>query len=140
MKLFNKLLAAAMISTAFTAAPLAAETFEAPPSAVVSATPQGDGYQIAWSEPVQVSVIEIYYGHGTRGGFVSRVNVGAAKSINVPANATRFNLVAPDGRFLHLECGGNDRTSMPQFRGVSVDCSFTGASGQAEGALVIVRG
>src|SRR5688572_21766705 len=99
MKFFHKCglsAAIASLSIASLAAPAAAETFEAPTSAVISATPQGDGYQIAWSEPVQVSVIEIYYGHGQRGGFVSRVNVGAGKSIQVDSRATRFNLVGLD--------------------------------------------
>lgn len=137
MKSFNKIALSASIVALSLAAPLAAETFQAPASSVVSATPSGDGYDISWSDPIRVSTIEIYYGEGTRAGFVKKMSVGGGKSIHVDAQATRFNLVSTDGRYLHLECGGNDRTTMPTLRGLKLDCHHIGDSGQAEGALVI---
>jgi hypothetical protein len=145
MKLFSKIsLAALVASAALIAIPAVAHdgvhdgfTHQAPASATVSATATSDGYTISWTDPLQVSAIEIYYGHGTRAGYVSKVNVGAAKAVRVPANATRFNFVTTNGQYLHLECGGNDQTSMPTLKGVSVDCSYLDGTGHAAGALVI---
>ena len=148
MKFFNNYrkitIAAAMLISSIGAPALAHDgphadgiTHQAPSTATISAVRQGDGYVISWTEPLDVSTIEIYFNPGERTGYVGKVNVGAAKSIQLPSNAKRFNLVATDGKFLHIECGGNDRTTMPTLQGVSVDCSYIDGSGHAAGALVI---
>jgi hypothetical protein len=143
MKFFSIL--AAMV--AFSAAPAMAHdglhadglTHQAPTSATISATPNAKGYVLSWTEPLDVSTVEIYFNPGERSGYVGKVNVGSAKSIQLPANAKRFNLVATDGKFLHLECGGNDQTSMPTFSGVAVNCDYIDNTGHAAGALVIAN-
>jgi hypothetical protein len=143
MKKFFSILAA---MAALVAAPAMAHdglhadglTHQAPTSARILAAPNAKGYLISWTEPLDVQAIEIYFGHGTHQDYVSRVNVGDAnKAVQLPANTRRLNLIATDGRFLHVECGGNDRTSMPTLVGLEVDCSYVDNTGHAAGALVI---
>jgi hypothetical protein len=137
----NRLLKTSILAAAALclAAPAMADTFQAPASAQITATERVDGsVQLSWTG-VQFSAVELYVGHGQRGGYVSRVNLGAATSYIVPPGTTdRLNFVGVSGvQFLHLECGDNDRTTQPRLVGLTVDCSFTGATGGAEGALVI---
>lgn len=110
------------------------------PSVVVSATKDGNGNAvIAWTDPMQVKAVEHYIGHGRKGGFINRIDVGSAKQVvlkDIAKNGGRFNLVGTNGKYLHLECGGNLETVMPTFKGVQNDCSFE-VNGQKVGALVV---
>lgn len=110
------------------------------PNVVVSATKDGNGNAvITWTDPMQVKAIEHYVGHGKKGGFINTIPVGAAKQVvlkDIAKNGGRFNLVGTNGKYLHLECGGNLETVMPTFKGVQNDCSFE-VNGQKVGALVV---
>lgn len=123
-------------------AEFSANTAQVPPSATITATMDGSGNAvISWTEPLKVVRVQHYIGHGRKGGFIKDINVGAAKQVvlgDVAKNGGRFNVVTDSGKFLHLECGGNSETTMPTFKGVKLDCSYTDpSSGQLVGALVV---
>lgn len=112
------------------------------PSAEISAVKDAAGNVIiAWTEPLKVVKVERYVGHGQKWGNVQAINVGDKKSVvlgDIAKYGGRFNLVAIDGRFLHLECGGNPNRSSPHLKGLSVDCSYADpATGELVGALVV---
>lgn len=119
----------------------ATKTYQAPAAAVVTAEPDGKGnVVVSWTEPIKIATVEHYVGHGEKSGFVKVINVGAAKKavlVKVAKNGARFNLKTVSGAFLHLECGGNDRTMQPKLVGCEVDCSYIDPdTGQPAGALV----
>jgi|GEM_PF-4679348 len=109
----------------------------------VMAQPSGNGGAlIQWTPNMPVAVVEHYVGHGQRGGFIQQISVATGKHeamlADVAKNGGRFNLKFADGTYLMLECGGNDKTRMPIFTGLGVDCSHTDPStGQKVGALVL---
>ncbi len=133
----KKLFVLVALAAAFSAQ---AATQQFNPSVVVSATMDGKGNAvIAWTDPMQVKAIEHYVGHGKKGGFVNTIPVGSAKQVvlkDIAKNGGRFNLVGTNGKYLHLECGGNPNTVMPTFKGLGNDCSFE-VNGQKVGALVV---
>ncbi|NTW30806.1 MAG: hypothetical protein HGA33_05995 [Candidatus Moranbacteria bacterium] len=120
-----------------------AATYQAPASASLTVMKQGGGNAVvSWQGLSSVAVVEHYVGNGQKWGFVKSIKVPAgATSVvlgNIAKNGGRFNLQMQDGTYLHLECGGNPETTMPQFTGCHVDCSWIDpATGQPAGALEI---
>lgn len=136
----KKLLALVVAAAAFAAIGAQAATQQFNPSVAVSATMDGKGNAvIAWTDPMQVKAVEHYVGHGKKGGFINTIPVGSAKQVvlkDIAKNGGRFNFVGTNGKYLHLECGGNLETVMPTFKGLENDCSFE-VNGQKVGALVV---
>ncbi len=119
------------------------DTHQVPPTATMTATKDANGnVMIIWTDPLKVTKVQHYIGHGRKGGFIKDIQVGAEKKVvlaDIAKNGGRFNVVTENGKFLHLECGGNTETVMPKFVGMKVDCSYHGkdGNGPAEGALVV---
>lgn len=125
---------------AFAASGIQAATQQFNPSVVVSATKDKNGNAIiSWTDPMQIKAIEHYIGHGKKGGFINTIPVSSGKQVvlkDIAKNGGRFNLIGANGKYLHLECGGNLETVMPTLKGVQNDCSFE-VNGQRVGALVV---
>lgn len=135
-----KKLSFVVLAAAFAAIGAHAATQQFDPSVVVSATKDANGnVTVAWTDPMKVKAVEHYIGHGQKSGFINVIDVGGAKKVvlkDIAKNGGRFNLVGTNGKYLHLECGGNLETVMPTFKGVGNDCSFE-VNGEKVGALVV---
>ena len=122
-------------------AEFSANTAQMPPSTTITATVVDGNAVITWTEPLRVTRVQHYIGHGKKGGMVKDIAVGAEKQVilgDIAKNGGRFNVVTEGGVFLHLECGGNSETTEPRLEGVVKDCSYTDPkSGQLVGALVV---
>lgn len=116
-------------------------TAQMPSSATITATVVDGNAVIAWTDPLRVTRVQHYIGHGKKGGVVKDIAVGAEKQVilgDIAKNGGRFNVITEGGQFLHLECGGNNTTTEPTLDGVVKDCSYTDPkSGQLVGALVV---
>lgn len=129
----------AIMAAAFAATGAHAATQQVGPNAIVSAKVENGNAVISWTDPMQVKSVEHYIGHERKGGFINTIPVGSAKQVilkDVGKNGGRFNLVGSNGKYLHLECGGNQETVMPTLKGLKNDCSFE-KDGQKVGALVV---
>ncbi len=133
----KKSFALVALSVAFSAQ---AATQQFDPKVVVSATKDAKGNAIiAWTDPMQIKAVEHYVGHGKKSGFINTIPVTSAKQVvlkDIVKNGGRFNLVGANGKYLHLECGGNQETVMPTFKGLTNDCSHE-INGVKVGALVV---
>ena len=134
-----------LVANVMSARPALAEfsenTAQVPSSATITATVVDGNGVVTWTDPLRVTRVQHYIGHGKKGGTINDITVGAEKQVvlgDLAKNGGRFNVVVENGQFLHLECGGNDTTVEPKLVGLRKDCSYADPdSGQLVGALVV---
>jgi hypothetical protein len=111
----------AALSSQSALADFSKDTAQVSRSAIVSAVKDGNNAVVTWTDPLKVTRVQHYIGHGKKGGFIKDIAVGSEKKVilgDVQKNGARFNVVTDSGKFLHLECGGNAETTMPTFKGI----------------------
>ncbi len=134
-------------TTAMAMAPVATDvvhTTQAPASVVIEAkkvTTNGkNAIEVSWSDTLSVSMVARYVGSG-KGGSMSVIPVdGTTKKVFfVDGMKDGFNFKFASGNYLHLECGGNDKTTQPTLRGLAVDCQRLDAVGRNLGGALVVK-
>lgn len=135
-------------TTAMAMAPVATDvvrTTQAPAAVTIEAkkvtTADGkDAIEVTWSDTLPVSMVVRYVGSG-KGGSMSLIPVDGATKKVFFANGMKdgFNFKLASGNYLHLECGGNDKTTQPTLRGLAVDCQRLDAAGRNLGGALVVR-
>jgi hypothetical protein len=98
-----------------------------------SANIASDGRTITWDSSLPVAAVEYYVGHGQRGGFVARKRVTGNSA---KLEASRFNLVMADGRYLYV---AGDKPTALRLSNLGVATDLHDRFGQVSAALTVLR-